>query len=168
LTKGDDPMIGYAYVLITVTGVFMDQQQVRQLADRFIAELRRVEDGDAAGIDSLAEMFADNASLSNSIIEHEGDCRIGRDEVAKFWREYTAAFGKVHSEFFEITVNDHAAGLFWRSVGADAHGIELEYEGVSLLVFDDNGKIAQFKGFFDTRQLAVRAQASGATSAHLH
>lgn len=138
----------------------MDQQQVRQLADRFINELHRVEDGDTAGIDDLVNMFADNASLTNSILQHESGERTGRDEVAHFWHEYSTSFGKVHSDFVDVTASDHSAGLFWRSTGTDPAGKPLEYEGVSLLVFDDAGKISQFKGYFDSRQLTLKTKDS--------
>ena len=30
----------------------------------------------------------------------------------------------------------------------------MEYDGVSLLVFDDSGKIKLFRGYYDTRELS--------------
>lgn len=136
----------------------MNQQQAKSIADRFIAEVHRVEEGDAGGIDNLVEMFADNAELTNPIIEHDGGNRTGRDEITEFWREYSTTFGKLHSEFFDVTASDHSAGLFWRTSGTDASGRPLEYEGVSLLMFDDAGKIARFKGYFDSRQMTFKAE----------
>jgi hypothetical protein len=136
----------------------MDQQQARHMADRFIAELHRVEEGDAVGIDTLADMFADNAELTNTLIEEEGGSRTGREKIAGFWREYTASFGNIHSEFFDVTTSDHSAGLFWRSTGTDAAGQPMAYEGVSLLVFDEAGKIVRFKGYFDRRQTTSKVQ----------
>jgi ketosteroid isomerase-like protein len=137
----------------------MDQQQVKGIADRFITELHSIEDGDAAGIDRIVEMFADDAELTNPLIEREGSSRSGRDQIAEFWREYNTTFKNIHSEFFDVTASDHSAGLFWRSAGTNANGQPLEYEGVSLLVLDDAGKIAQFKGYFDSRQITVGSQA---------
>jgi hypothetical protein len=136
----------------------MDQQQVMAIADRFITELRCIEDGDTAGIDRIVDMFADDAELTNPIIERDGSGRAGRDQIADFWREYGATFKNIHSEFFDITASDHSAGLFWRSTGSDATGQPLEYEGVSLLELDDRGKIRRFKGFFDSRQVTMGAQ----------
>lgn len=135
----------------------MDLQQVKSIADRFITELHRIEDGDAAGIDRIVDMFADNAELTNPLIERDGGSRSGRDQIAGFWRDYQTAFKDIHSEFFDVTASDHSVGLFWRSAGTNTTGQPLEYEGVSLLVLDESGKIARFKGFFDSRQIAVPA-----------
>ena len=134
----------------------MDQQQVTAVANRFINELHRLEEGDPAGADRLAEMFADNAELTNPLIERNGGTRHGRDEIAAFWREYSATFGDVHSDFFHLTASDHSAGLFWRSNGTGPFGQPIHYEGVSLLVLDDAVKISHFQGFFDTRQMTVK------------
>ncbi len=136
----------------------MDQQQAKAIADRFIEELHRIEDGDPAGIDSMVELFADNAELSNPLIERQGSSRKGHDQIEKFWREYRATFDTIRSDFFDVTASDHSAGLFWRSAGNSANGQPLEYEGVSLLVLDEAGKIARFKGFFDSRQITMPHQ----------
>jgi ketosteroid isomerase-like protein len=135
----------------------MDQQQVKGIADRFISELHRIEDGDAAAIDGIANMFADDAELTNPLIERDGSSLSGRDQIAEFWREYRSTFRDIHSEFFDITANDHSAGLFWRSAGTSANGKPLQYEGVSLLELNEEGKIARFKGFFDSRQITMQS-----------
>lgn len=131
----------------------MDQQQVRSMADNFIARLHSVEQGDAAGVDTIVDMFAEDAELSNPVVERNGRRCKGRADIERFWREYRTVFRDIHSDFIDVTASDHSAGLFWRSSGTDAGGKPLEYEGVSLLVFDENGKISRFKGYFDSRQL---------------
>lgn len=134
----------------------MDQQQVNSIAQQFIAELHAIEEGDANGIERIVEMFADDARLSNPIIERDGNERSGREQIADFWRNYCTSFKEIHSDFFEVTASDHSAGLFWRSTGTDANGQPLTYEGVSLLTLDDAGKIQEFKGFFDSRQVTIK------------
>lgn len=133
----------------------MDQQQVRGIAERFITALHSIEEGEATGIDRVVDMFADDAELANPIMERESSRRTGRDQIADFWREYSTTFKDIHSEFFDITASDHSAGLFWRSTGTNASGGPLEYEGVSLLELDEEGKIARFKAFFDSRQVSA-------------
>ncbi|HYD95318.1 MAG TPA: nuclear transport factor 2 family protein [Noviherbaspirillum sp.] len=135
----------------------MNEQQARDIAGRFIDQLHQLEDGDKAVADRLADMFADGAELTNPVIEHNGGSRRGRDQIAAFWRQYADTFGAIHSEFFDVTTSDHSAGLFWRSSGTGPAGDPMEYDGVSLLVFDDAGKITRFQGFFDTRRLSARA-----------
>lgn len=136
----------------------MDQQEVKNMAHRFITELHHVEDGDAASIDKMVDMFSDNAELSNPIIEHSEGTRHGREGIAEFWRDYRASLGEVHSEFFDITASDHSVGLYWRTTGKNAAGQPLDYEGVTLLVFDEAGKISSFKGFFDVEDMTFKAR----------
>jgi hypothetical protein len=137
-------------------GADMNEQQARDIADRFIAQLHRLEDGDKAVADDIADMFADSAELTNPVIEHNGGSRHGREQIAAFWRQYAETFGEIHSEFFDVTMSDHSAGLFWRSSGTSHSGDAMEYDGVSLLVFDDAGKITRFQGFFDPRRLSMK------------
>ncbi|MDQ9170369.1 nuclear transport factor 2 family protein [Oxalobacteraceae bacterium R-40] len=133
----------------------MDERQIKGLADRFIGQLHQLERGGIENADAIAELFADDAELSNSIIEADGSKsqRGGREEIARFWREYRESFQAIRSEFSNITANDHSAGLFWTSDGSDANGRSLHYEGVSLLSFDESGKIKNFKAYFDQAQL---------------
>jgi ketosteroid isomerase-like protein len=138
----------------------MEQQKVREIADQFIFQLHRIEQGNAAETEDMAGMFADDAQLSNPIIERDGSVRSGRDGVAQFWREYRNVFSEIHSEFTDITASDHSVGLFWQSKGADANGQPLEYEGVSLLTLDESGKISHFKAYFDSRQATSKTDHS--------
>nr|WP_243489031.1 nuclear transport factor 2 family protein [Massilia violaceinigra] len=73
------------------------------------------------------------------IVEHGA-----REQVAAFWRSYRASFGTVRSSFSHITADRHCAGLFWRSTGTGAHGRPVGYDGVTLLEFDETGKITRF------------------------
>lgn len=133
----------------------MDDQQVKGLADQFIGRLHQLEEGGITDAEALAELFSEDAELSNSIIEADGakTRRGGRDEIVRFWREYRESFQAIRSEFIDVTANDHSAGLFWTSDGSDANGQVLRYEGVSLLTFDESGKIKHFKAYFDQGQL---------------
>lgn len=128
-------------------------ERTHAIAQRFIKELHRLEDGDESAIESLAMMFVDNAKLSNPMLEHEGRERVGREEVAAFWRQYRKSFQEIHSDFLEVTVNPLAAGLFWRSRGTDMNGEPVDYNGVSLLMLNEAGHIQRFQGYFDSRQL---------------
>lgn len=52
--------------------------------------------------------------------------------------------------------SDRSAGLLWKSTGKRPSDEALSYDGVSLLAFDDEGKIARFQGFYDMRQLTLK------------
>ncbi len=135
----------------------MDQQTAQQTAERFINALHAIENGDQAGIDRIVDLFADDAQLSNPIIQRDGPPRAGREQIAAFWQNYRTTFKDIHSEFFDVTSSNRAAGLFWRSTGTHLTGSPIDYEGVSLLEFDDSGKIARFQGFFDSSKVVTKA-----------
>ena len=132
-------------------------QQSQELAQRFIQALHQLEDQGDAALDGLLGLFADDACLRNPILQREHHERHGRDDIAAFWRQYRASFSDIRSEFSEVTANDHAAGLFWRARGADPSGQPVEYDGVTLLRLSDDGRIADFQGYFDSRDVVVGA-----------
>lgn len=132
-------------------------QQTQETAQRFIHALNHLEDQGAAALDELLDLFADDARLRNPMLQREQRELQGREDIADFWRQYRGAFGAIHSDFSEITANDHAAGLFWRSHGTDASGKPVAYDGVTLLRLDDSGRIADFQGYFDSREVVVNA-----------
>jgi ketosteroid isomerase-like protein len=136
----------------------MNQEQTRIAAQRFISQLHRLEEGDRAAVDDLASLFADNAALTNPILEQQGRERVGRDDIAGFWREYLGSFGSMHSDFADVTASDHAAGLFWHSSGTGPDGQRVEYDGVTLLTFDDSGQISRLRGYFDRDKVRLMAR----------
>ena len=137
----------------------MDQQHIREAAQRFIGQLDRLEQGDPGATDDLLALFADDAHLTNPIIEHAGGERVGRDAIADFWRAYRGSFGHIHSEFHDITAGEQSAGLFWHSQGAGPDGQPVSYDGVTLLNFDDGGRITRLKGYFDRDQVRLKTGA---------
>lgn len=134
----------------------MNPEQVNQVANVFIDHLHRLEQGDQASVDDMVSLFADDAELSNPLIEHDTGSRHGREGIAHFWQEYKSSFRDIHSEFIDITVGPHSAGLFWESSGTDVSGKPLQYKGVSQLVLNEAGKIRSFTGYFDTAALRQR------------
>ena len=132
----------------------MDQQQVQQLAQQFIDALHTLEQGDVQDVDQLVGLYSDEARLVNAALKLAGQERTGQDGARQFWTEYRRTFGEAFSEFYQVTVNDQAAGLFWTTKGTGNDGQPMEYDGVSLLVFDDQGKIKLFRGYYDTRELS--------------
>ena len=139
----------------------MDQQQSRQLAQEFIDALHTLEQGSPDDVEAIVALFSDEARLVNAALKLAGEERHGQDGARSFWTEYRRTFGEAHSDFFQITANDESAGLFWTTKGTGNNGQPMEYDGVSLLVFDDAGKITLFRGYYDTRELGREVGASG-------
>jgi ketosteroid isomerase-like protein len=136
----------------------MNQEQTRIAAQQFIHQLHRLEEGDRAAVDGLASLFADNAALSNSILEQQGRELVGRDDIAGFWREYRGSFDRLHSDFADVTASERSAGLFWHSTATGSNGELVEYDGVTLLTFDDSGKITRMRGYFDRDKVRLLAR----------
>lgn len=131
----------------------MDVKQVQTRAQEFIDALHELEQGDESAVDGLVSLYSEDARLTNAALKLAGKERRGHDGVREFWIEYRHTFEQAYSEFAQITANEESAGLFWTTKGTDTDGNPLEYDGVSLLVFDDSGKITQFRGYYDTRSL---------------
>lgn len=132
--------------------------QTRQVAQRFIRALNGLEDQGDAALEELLALFADDARLRNPLTQREQHEVRGRHGIAEFWRQYRGAFADIHSDFAEVTANDHAAGLFWHSRGTDHNGQPIEYDGVTLLRLDGSGRIADFQGYFDSRDVRVEGR----------
>lgn len=138
----------------------MEQQQAQQLAQQFIDALHKLEQGSDNDVDDLVAMYSNDARLINAALKLAGEERKGQDGAREFWREYRRTFGEAYSDFFQVMTNDEAVGLFWTTKGTGNDGQPMEYDGVSLLVFNGEGKIQLFRGYYDTRELgfAVGAQ----------
>lgn len=123
------------------------------LEQQFIDALHALEQGGEDQLDALVALFRDDAEVTNAALKLAGKTRQGSDDVRTFWKEYRHTFATMRSEFAHVTTSDDAAGLFWRTSGTGKDGNDMSYDGVSLLVFDGNGKIRHFRGYYDTRDL---------------
>jgi ketosteroid isomerase-like protein len=133
---------------------FMDQQQAHTLAQQFIDALHKLEQGSEQDVDDIVALYSDDARVLNAALKLAGEERTGKDGARQFWTEYRRTFGEAFSEFFQVTANDESAGLFWTTKGTGNDGQPMEYDGVSLLVFNQEGKISLFRGYYDTREIS--------------
>jgi ketosteroid isomerase-like protein len=136
----------------------MDSQQTYQLGQQFIDALHTLEQGaveDAEqNVGALVALYSGDARIINAALKLAGEERTGTDGVKDFWIEYRKTFGDAYSDFFQVTSNEESAGLFWTTKGTGKDDQPMEYDGVSLLVFNDEGKINLFRGYYDTRELS--------------
>jgi hypothetical protein len=107
----------------------------------------------------MVELFSKDTRLVNAALTLMGDERIGHDGIRQFWSEYRSTFGTARLDFHQVTINEQAAGLFWTTKGTTNDGHPIAYDGASLLVFDQNGLIRMFRGYYDTRQFTKTATA---------
>ena len=124
------------------------------VAVRFMADMQAFERG--ADVGPLAELFADDAELSN--LSH---AEAGRGGARRFWEAYRAAFGTVRSEFTAVTVGDGRAALEWVSAGTFPSGEPIRYRGVSILEVEGD-RVHRFRAYCDSAAFVVPASPPGA------
>ncbi len=130
-------------------------------AQQFIDALHELEQCDAAAsenqVDKLVTLFSPQTRLTNAALQLAGKEESGIDGARRFWSEYKNALGQCFSSFNHVTVDADAAGLFWTTEGTGMDGQPVKYDGVSLLEYDEEGLIRFFRGYYDTRDLTVKA-----------
>ena len=124
------------------------------LAEHFPHALRRLEQSRDVG--ELVGFFADDARLSNLGVEHDARGPAGAHH---FWQSYLHRFARIRSEFRHLHMSERAFILERRSEGRHADGLPLCYSGVSILAFDPQGKITDFRAYYDSALLVEKATA---------
>lgn len=116
----------------------------------FADALHELESG--GDLDAFVAVFSDDVELHRPETRQELD---GMDGARSFWQQYLATFDQISSDFSRV-VDGEVGVLEWTSTGQRAEGDPITYTGVSLLDFDDAGKVTRFATYFDT-QAFVRA-----------
>jgi ketosteroid isomerase-like protein len=135
----------------------MDETTIRAKAEEFIEALHALENAETGSdelLDGLAELYAQDARLTNSALRLTNEEMAGQDAIRTFWDEYKKTVGKANSVFHQVTVSGEAVGLFWVTEGITTpdQPEPRSYDGSTLLVFDEAGKIRHFQGYYDTHQ----------------
>ena len=130
---------------------------IKSQAQTFIDALHKLEQGDAGDVAAVVALYADDATLNNSALDSKNAEMKGIDQITKFWTEYKETLGDVFSKFHHVTTDENSAGLFWTTQGKNPAGDEVHYHGATLLQFNGDGKIEFFRGYYDTRELTVKA-----------
>ena len=112
----------------------------------------------SAGLDTMLEMYADDARFEDVIFAHTEN---GKEGLRKFFSSfggpdagehvftYNAYSGSAESGAVEWTWQTKHASEF---MGVDAKGKETTVQGVSILTFK-NGKIASQRDFWDANAM---------------
>lgn len=129
--------------------------QTRDYAQHFIHALNALERHGDSSLETMVQLFSPMAQITNALLRRSHHERTGQVGAREFWKEYRRSFREVHTEFSDITCGERAAGLFWTSRGTSLMGLPFEYDGATLLVFDDDGQIVLFRGYYDSRDLEM-------------
>ena len=103
-------------------------------------------------VDDLVQRFSDDCQVSNVASIHEFK---GRDGARQFWREYKGLLGNVRSRLRSAIESSDRAALEWQSEGTASTGAPISYEGVTILEFDDEGRVRRFYAYFDPHKLGM-------------
>lgn len=132
----------------------MDGQVANNQGKTFIDALHALDQNHDGAVEAMVALFAADAVLTNAALALAGEQRQGQEGVRQFWTEYRQTFREAETHFSHVMTDERAVGLFWTTNGTDSTGEPMNYEGVSLLEYNDAGKIVAFKGYYDTRQLS--------------
>lgn len=102
----------------------------------------------------VQDQFAEGATLLRPEVDQEVS---GSDGARQYWQQYLGQFSDIASSFDRITGSGNLGVLEWTSTGTLAAGASISYRGVSLLDFDDQGKVSRFATYFDTAPFAGAA-----------
>jgi hypothetical protein len=117
----------------------------KEIAEKFIKALHKLESN--RDVETIAALFSDDAQVNNVVtIDNSHEMN-----APEFWQKYRDNFGQVSSEFTNKIIGDNNAALEWRTTGTAADGSEIEYEGVSILEYDD--QITRFFAYFNPGKL---------------
>ena len=110
-------------------------------------------------VKELLGFFADDAVLSNLGAAHDLHGTAG---VSQFWRSYLDRFSEIRSEFTHLHMSSRAVVLEWCSEGRLTDGQPISYAGVSILAFNPEGKISEFRTYYDSAAFVGKAASSSA------
>ncbi|MEP0918417.1 nuclear transport factor 2 family protein [Leptolyngbya sp. DQ-M1] len=114
------------------------------LATRFMQSLQQAEA--TKTVDSLVELFAENADLSN-LAMHE-PIR-GKEAIRQFWQNYLSVFEQIRSHFTHTSEGSGTIALEWTSEGTLSSGEPIRYRGVSILE-TQAGQVQHFRTYYDS------------------
>ena len=89
-------------------------------------------------------------TTSSSTAPRPSSSWTGTSGARAFWEQYLATFDRIRSDFSRV-VDGEVGVLEWTSTGRLAGGADITYAGVSLLDFDEAGRVTRFATYFDTQ-----------------
>lgn len=113
--------------------------------EQFADALHALEDG--GDLDAFVAVFADDVELYRPETQQK---LAGTAGARAFWEQYLATFDRIRSDFSRV-VDGEVGVLEWTSTGRLANGADISYAGVSLLDFDEAGRVTRFATYFDTQ-----------------
>ena len=122
--------------------------------EQFIDALGRLEaDRDLAELEAI---FSPDCELGNVVVPEKFH---GIEGVRNFWSKYRDTFDEIRSTFRNRIVSNGHAALEWTTTVSSSQGNAVQYDGVSILEFED-GKIKRFRAYFDPSALGRQVKSA--------
>jgi ketosteroid isomerase-like protein len=132
----------------------------RTIAEDFIHRLQEAEK--TSNPRTLIELFSGECELMNLTRHNTSTKADHAGSPSQFWRQYLHAFQNVDSHFTSIIDDGKKAVLEWHSSGILPMGLPIEYNGVSILEYED-GLIQKFRTYYDSAAFLPHAPNSEKT-----
>lgn len=114
-------------------------------AQQFADALQRLEQD--RDLEPILTMFAENVRL---VRPEKGGEEQGPQGAHRYWQAYLDQFDEISSTFGRLVDADYCSELEWVSKGRLPTGRPITYAGVSLLEYDEDGRIKRFASYYDT------------------
>lgn len=126
------------------------------ITEQFIKALGELES--KRDSEPLQQLFSENSELGNVIVPEKFH---GPEGANQFWTKYRDTFDEMRSTFRNRIISEERAALEWSTQANGADGSPIEYDGVSILEFE-NGKIKRFRAYFDPAALGRQVKSANA------
>ena len=113
-----------------------------ELAQRFVVALDALERHGEPALYEMVQLFSPMARLTSGRSSSE---LTGARGARRYWNKYRVTFASAHTEVYEVTTNDRCAALFWTTHTTDRDGQAADYDGATLLAFEDDGLIIELR-----------------------
>lgn len=132
------------------------------VAKEFMQRLREAEA--SHDVKNLAALFTEDAELENLTRPVLHSARKGganqssesQADAVSFWRQYLSAFERIESHFTNVTDDGKTAVMEWHSQGRMQMGLDVDYNGVSIIEYDGSS-IHRFRTYYDSAALLPHA-----------
>lgn len=90
----------------------------------------------------------------NAVVEDPpgADKIVGREALAAFFENVKKGFTQLNLTTDYIVIIPPEAVVKWTTEGKTTTGLKAVFQGISTFVFDDNGKIAHMRAFWDEEE----------------
>lgn len=156
---------------MNVTPNSESESKSQSIAQTFMQRLREAEA--THEVKNLAALFTEDAELENLTrpalhsprkggVQHSSETRA---DAQGFWRQYLSAFERIESHFTKVTDDGQTAVMEWHSDGRMQMGLEVDYNGVSIIEYDGD-RIHRFRTYYDSAALLPHAPRTGQSYSH--